>query len=201
MGKGDGDKDRGNHSVKPYTVMVMRHAGSHLIKPLMRRLTGQALYSPKGDDALIRDPSGKVVVFLRDPRDRAVSGYRYKAGRRGQDVSDVGLARFLSRKPKGGITPIEFMQAWGQRWNNYPGAMVMRFEDLVRDAAERKAQVDRLAGYVGCGDPADAIAYAFETSRTFTGRYSSWPEWFGPLATKAWHDGGGARAVKAMGYK
>lgn len=189
-------------SKKPITVMVMRHGGSHLIKPIVRYLTGLPIYSPKGQNALTAIPSGKLVVFPRDPRSRAISGYRYKLKRRRKATpSDAGLARYLSAPPSGGIGVVQFMREWAERWMYWPGAMMVRFEDLVFDPASRHREVVRLGRFLSSErDASEAISYAFETSHTFTGKYSTWDEWAGPLSREAWEREGGDDVVRMMGY-
>lgn len=188
-------------TAKPYTLACLRHSGTHLIQPIMRRLTDRAIYAPKGNDAIVCTPSKKVVVFLRDPRNTIISHARYKSGISDPGKMDRRIAKLITRRRAGSETPIEHMTKWANRWTTWRGALVVRFEDLV-DPARTLAEIERVRAYLdNLGDAEDARAYAMGTSVTYTGRHSKWREWFGPEATKAWHSQGGPALVRAMGYQ
>lgn len=186
---------------KPYTLACLRHSGTHLIQPIMRRLTDKPIYAPKGNDALVCKPSQKVVVFLRDPRNTIVSHTRYKSSIREPAKLDRRIAKLITRRRPGEDTPIEHMTKWAKRWVKWKGALVVRFEVLTNPEFSL-SEVERISAYLdGLGDPEDARAYAMGTSVTYTGRHSRWREWFGPEATKAWNENGGPALVRAMGYR
>lgn len=187
---------------KPYTLACLRHSGTHLIQPIMRRLTNKAVYAPKGDDALRCIPSAKVVVFLRDPRNIIVAHARYKTSLREPSAKfDRRLAKLLTRRRLNSDLPIEHMTKWANRWYDWPGALVVRFSDLT-DPAKTLSEIERVRAYLdNLGDAEDARAYAMGTSVTYTGRHSKWREWFGPESTKAWNANGGPALVRAMGYR
>ncbi len=198
---------------KPITVAALRHGGTHLITPIIRKLTGKTVYSPKGEAALHCIASPIVVVFYRDPRNRVISNLRYKMG----DVTigmapaarDQALADFLlKRKQPGSLLPIEYMIQWDQRWSKEPTGrqqMHSRFETIVAPEAtlgeiRRIASLLTAAGLELEATPEEAQTYALGTSGTFTGRHSNYREWFGPLACAAWKREFGPALTKRMGY-
>ena len=185
-------------STKPTTLIALRHGGTHLIQPIIRHLTDRPVYVPKGELALSCIPSPKLVVFLRDPRNRLVSMFRYKRPKAVPADSDEALARMLA-SPKKGETPVRFMLRWARRWASDPAALIMRFEDL---ASERGlAEATRLREYLAAENSAEsAYEYAFGKSGTFTGRHSRWREWFGPQTSRAWLEHGGPELQSLMGY-
>jgi hypothetical protein len=201
---------------KPYTLIALRHSGTHLIQPIIRSLTGKTCYVPKGQNALDCPAAAKTVVWLRDPRNTLVSQYRYK---RGKDApkDDASFAAALMRA-KNGTRPIAYLLQWAERWGAASSCYVARFEDFVSaDALGRIVRVSALAEYL-LGPPihgsrvesessvgrevavGQAIAYAFGTSGTYTGRHSQWEEWFGPRTREVWEKEGGAKLLQAMGY-
>lgn len=183
-------------SLKPYTLIALRHSGTHLIQPIMRSLTDKPVSAPKGESALAFIPSAKCIVFLRDPRNIVVSHMRYKNAGIDTAKADKRLLRLLT-KHHGGDGPIEHMTKWAKRWMACEGALVVRFETLI---AERQSEVTRIRDYLGVGDVDAAITYAFGTSVTYTGRHSQWREWFGPQSLEAWKTNGGPDLVRLMGY-
>lgn len=195
---------------KPFTLIAPRHSGTHLIQPLMRHLTGRTVYVPKGDDAIKCVPSPKCVVWLRDPRNIVIARYRFKYGRDLDPAKhDSGLAAMLRQK-KNGETPLAYMLRWARRWKfDRAVGHVARFEEYTAtDDLGRIVRVSALDQYLRPdsvsnreGDVSKAIAYAFGTSGTFTGRHSRWVEWFGPLTMEAWADGRGDHLCELMGYQ
>lgn len=186
-------------STKPTTLIAMRHGGTHLIQPLIRVLTDKPVYVPKGENALTCVPSNKLVIFLRDPRNRAISHFRYKNSKAkpgGEDI-DERLAKMLSSS-KGGGNPVEFMLRWAGRWANEQSGYTMRFEQLLDDP---HGQTTSLRDYLDApGSVDEAIRYTIGKSGTYSGRHSRWREWFGPLSRQVWKERGGDRLVKLMGY-
>lgn len=192
-------------STKPTTLLAMRHGGTHLIQPIIRHLTGKPVAAPKGPMALEFEPGPRLVVFLRDPRNRLISNFRFKAGggagaKAAKSGSDEDIAAFMLRA-KHGRTPVAFMQAWADRWVKWPGALIVRFEDLVvRDQGITEAW--RIKAHLDApGDPTAAYEYSFGQSGTWTGKHSDWREWFGPKSRAAWEDQGGAKLLTTMGYR
>ena len=200
---------------KPITVAALRHGGTHLITPIIRRLTGKTVYSPKGDAALHCIPSPIVVVFLRDPCNRVVLNLRYKM--EGLWVAwdkshrDAHLFDFLSKRKKpGALTPIEYMIQWEQRWRSDTDReskfIHTRFETLVDEAASL-GEVTRIASLLTAAGldleatPSEARAYSIGQSGTYTGSHSQFRDWFGPKSAAYWRREFGHELTKRMGYK
>ena len=185
-------------STKPTTLIALRHGGTHLIQPIIRHLTDKPVHVPKGRDALECVPSPKLVIFLRDPRNRMVSMLRYKQPKMVPAVADEALAAMIA-KPKKGVLPVEFMLQWAARWASHETGLIVRFEQLM-DAPLH--EVEKLRAYLDApGSAQAAVDYTLGKSGTFTGRHSRWREWFGPLSTKAWYEAGGDTLVPLMGYE
>lgn len=201
---------------KPYTVAAMRHGGTHLITPIVRKFTDRPVYSPKGAASLNCIPSDVVIVFLRDPRNRAVSNLRYKLGPPSKDMTreerDAALWTFLqSRKGDAAMTIIDFMQRWAQKWRaprlgvNVKHATVVRFEDLA--GANSLAEITRIGQFLAqagaklVSSATEARDYALGKSGTWTGSHSNYREWFGPRATDYWRRNFGPDCTRAMGYQ
>lgn len=184
-------------STKPISVMVMRHAGAHLILPMVKSMTGKAIYRTKGPESLICEPSGKVIIFMRNPRNRLISFFRWK---RGQLPTDAELAEFMT-KPKrdGEYSPLEFATAWAKRWRHRKGALHVRFEDLA-DAVNGPTEIARMAGFLGVDADPNAVFASFVGKGTFTGRHSDWRTCFGPKSDRAYRRHGGAELDRLMGY-
>lgn len=185
------------------TVALLRHGGSHLIRPIIARL-GLRIVEPGNFGASMDEARGPVIVFLRDPRDRMVATWRWwrekprKAASmaQGGDSADAQIAWLLGA---GGFLPE--MLRWAHIWCRWPGALTVRFEDMRADGC---AEVARIAGHLGL--PADAerdvaiFAEVYGRSRTYTGSHSDWRASFGPAATASWGAHGGAELLELMGY-
>ncbi len=184
-------------STKPTTLIALRHGGTHLIQPIIRHLTDKPVYVPKGRDALVCVPSPKLVIFLRDPRNRMVSMFRYKRPKAIAAESDEALAQLLD-STKHGVNPIEFLIQWAGQWAAHPTGLIVRFEQLME---ARLSQTERIKEYLDApGDAQAAVDYTFGKSGTWTGRHSRWEEWFGPLSREVWQKRGGHLIVGLMGY-
>lgn len=181
---------------KPYTVIALRHGGTHLINPTVRYLTGGTVYCPKGEDALTCIPGRVVIVFLRDPRNWLISFYKWKGGQFGDDKA---LARFMLARRKDD-SPLNYVVRWAERWVGWPGAFVSHFERLMPPDGARETA--RIAQFLGSTKDPDAIyASVFGKSGTFTGKPSDWRQWFGPESHRAFENGGGPALLKRMGYE
>lgn len=189
---------------KPFTVAAMRHSGTHLITPLVRYLTGRAVYSPKGDVSLECQPGEIVVLWLRDPRNWLVSAFKFKRIGRGQrmvpaspETYDAALADFMPPY-------IDFARRWADRWVHWPGALTCRFELFTNGRAGSVQQVERLQGFLGAtafgADPAEVYERVFAKSGTYTGAHSHWPQWFGERSASTFHRLGGPELSVQMGY-
>lgn len=184
---------------KPYTVIALRHGGTHLINPTVRFLTGKTVYSPKGENALTCVPGPIVIVFLRDPRNWLVSSYKWKHGRNAAEKNDAALAEFMTARRKG-MSPIAFVKAWAARWVCWPGALTVRFEDLLPPKGE--SETARIAAFLNAPrDPVEVHGEVYGKSGTYTGQPSDWREWFGKRTAKAWETNGGAELLARMGYE
>lgn len=184
-------------TTKPQTVMVLRHSGTHLILPIVKRLTGKPVYRPKGQDCLTCVPNGPVVVFVRNPRNWIVSSYRWK---RGSDLSDARLANFMTRVKDGAeMNALQFAHAWAKRWMVHPGAMQMRMEDL-KDREKGIAILESLRGFLKAGGNPAEVYDSVYGGGTYTGRHSNWKEWFGPLSRATWRANRGREIEELMGY-
>lgn len=200
---------------KPFTVAAMRHGGTHLITPIVRKFTNRPVYSPKGIASLNCIPSDIVIVFTRDPRNRVVSNLRYKLGEAAKSLDtagrDAALAEFLaSRKGEESFTVIDFMQRWAQKWrkpnlgSSVRWAMSVRFEDLAGENS--LAEVARVGDFLARAGakllvtPTQARDYALGKSGTWTGAHSNYREWFGPKSIDYWRRNFGTHCTVAMGY-
>lgn len=179
------------------TVALMRHGGSHLIRPIVAKM-GFDIREPGNFDFPIDEAEGPVVVFLRDPRDRMAASLRWwmergKGDRYGES-SDEQLAGMLT---EGGF--IADMTRWAGIWCKWPGSLTVRFEDLRSDGVY---QVSRIARHLGVDCDAAAIFNeVYGKGRTYTGRHSNWVEHFGPLSIAAWSTHGGPDLLETMGYE
>lgn len=186
------------------TVALMRHGGSHLIRPIVAEL-GFDIIEPGNFGAPIGEARGKVIVWLRDPRDRMVSTMRWwrnkprklNALTAAGDSDDEQLAWLLG---EGGFLPE--MLRWSRIWCARPlgteNALAVRFEDMRQWPI---VEIDAIARHLGVACDAVAIRdLTLERGRTFTGRYSDWRQSFGPLATAVWSAQGGAELLEIMGY-
>lgn len=188
-------------STKPVTLIALRHGGTHLIQPLIRELTQKSVHVPKGQNAIDCRPGKKLVIFLRDPRNRLVSQLRYKNRRMEPgELADDRLASLMVRE-KFGTTTMEYMHVWAAKWAQYQGGhLQMRFEDLMSDPLYAAECMAIYLDVPGGENATKAVEYTIGKSGTFTGRHSKWTEWFGPKATKAWRRTDGPRLLELMGY-
>lgn len=187
------------------TVALLRHGGSHLIRPIVARL-GFDIIEPGKHGAAIDQAEGPVIVFLRDPRDRMVATWRWWLRQPGKSdrlarvsaVPDEQLAWLLAEADGGFVAE---MLRWAEIWCAWPNALTVRFEEL-RETGTR--EIARIAAHLGKPEDyqRDAAIWdaVFEKGRTFTGRYSDWREMFGPKSTAAWEEHGGPRLLELMGY-
>lgn len=197
------------------TVALMRHGGSHLIRPIVSRLGASRIIEPGNFGHPVDRAKGPVIVFLRDPRDRMVSTYRWwlTKPRKAEQLEDAGstpdeqIAWLLSvggdkvnriGNPLPGKRFVEEMLTWAMIWCPYRGSLIVRFEDLRTSGAR---EIDRIADHlhVKC-DTQAVFDEVYGRGRTYTGRHSDWREYFGPAATAAWNRHHGPRLLEIMGY-
>lgn len=185
------------------TVALMRHGGSHLIRPIVAKL-GFEIIEPGNFGAPLDQAQGRVIVFLRDPRDRMVATHRWwlhkprKAASMaaGGESADAQIAWLLT---EGQFLPE--MLRWARIWCTCPEALTVRFEDLRERGTN---EITRLAAYLGLPANAERDAAIFTQvyghGRTYTGRHSDWRDIFGPKATQVWALHGGPDLLWMMGY-
>lgn len=188
------------------TVALMRHGGSHLIRPIVSRL-GFEIIEPGNFGAPLDQAQGPVIVFLRDPRDRMVATRRSPGGWLHKPRKSEQLMRVASDEDgqlawmiddAGFMTE---MLRWARIWCRWPGALIVRFENVRSDGC---AEVSRIMAHLGLSENRDRavalFAETYGTGRTYSGRHSDWRESFGPLARAAWERTGGAELLELMGY-
>lgn len=184
------------------TVALMRHGGSHLIRPIVAEM-GFDIVEP-GKTGPIDKAVGPVVVFLREPRNRMVATlrWRYQKPKYVKSLSLVGtekddhMAYLL-----GEYGFLAEMLVWARIWCAWPNAITVRFEDF---ADKGVFEIGRIARHLGVKDDAkrNAELYAlyYGHARTYTGAHSVWREWFGPKSEVVWERGGGPELLTLMGY-
>jgi len=91
------------------------------------------------------DPSYKRVIYLvRDPRDVVISQYHYQLKRR--HIADgYPIDRYVSRFIAGDVCPYgswaEHVGSWAAARHSHPGFLLVRYEDLLAQGAERLAGI------------------------------------------------------------
>lgn len=185
------------------TVALLRHGGSHLIRPIVAGLGCEEIVEP-GKNAPLDRAQGPVIAFVRDPRDRMAATLRWWRGKPGKAArlpagDDEALAWLLVQAEDGGF--LAAMLEWARIWCFWPGALRVSFEDM---RAQGPAEVGRIAAHLGLpADPArDGRLFGehYAAGKTYTGRHSDWRQTFGPLANAAWAAHGGAELLEIMGY-
>lgn len=191
--------------------MVMRHGGAHLIKPFVKMTTLRGSFGTKGMTSLEAEPQGRLLVFIRDPRNRIVSTYRWTKQHNGKKISkltraagedsdDARIAALMTRRDEDGLSLMQFMHVWAERWCWWPGALVVTFEGFA-DPGSGPNEAKRIARFLGADENHALDVYSKHIGHgTFTGRHSQWKEWFGPRAKKAWKENNGKLLLGTMGY-
>lgn len=185
----------------------MRHGGTHLVKPVLSKLVGK-WQGGKWRTALEREALGPTVVVTRDPRNRAVSAFRWKnKGRTRQPgivETDKALAKYLTAvKDNTGTTIMEFMHAWADRWMGLDGVHYSRFEDFISGEKYVIRAINKIANHAGIETtPAEIKHWYYSVYKGvgFSGQHSNYRQWFGPRTTEAWIAAGGEELVRKMGY-
>lgn len=193
--------------VRVATVALMRHGGSHLIRPIVSGM-GFELVEPGNFNAPIDKAFGPVVFFPRDPRDRVVSLLRFNlrfkpakrliAAKKGT-ANDTMLAVTLNSEPF-----IAEMLRWAKIWAVWPGALRLNYEELAASSTALGA-VAKISAFLGLSKDADRdqrlLASVFEKSHTFSGEHSHWQDWFGRQSLEIWQRDGGPELVQILGYQ
>lgn len=183
------------------TVALMRHGGSHLIRPIVANL-GFDIIEPGNFGAPLDQAVGPVIVFLRDPRDRIGATLRWWRGKprkaavlsNGGETNDEQLLYLLQQQ---GF--LDEMIRWAKIWCHWEGSYVARFETM------RYQVVGSIARHLGLprdvGRDRRIFDLAYLKGRTYTGEHTKWREYFGPLSMEYWDKNGGPDLLNMMGYK
>jgi hypothetical protein len=194
-----------NPSLKRRTLIVRRHSGTHLIKPMLKYLVG-GIYSPKhnndGDTVVV----GKVVVVVRDPRNQIISAVRYKnrtpmkAGAMDSIIADA------MKTPKwDGLDPMVVqLNKWAKTWLDCQDHYKIRFEDLCDTEDLAMKTLEGAFDFWGVKVDRDALVASYREhykhGPTYTGDHSKWRRYFGPRAKKMWKSLDGDLLAKRYGY-
>lgn len=116
---------------------------------------------PKDDlDIAMAPEATRRVLLIRDPRDTVVSGY-YQAARRLQIFSG-SMSDFI-RDPRHGIDKIiNFNLVWMQFLYNDPNAMILAYEDLVRNT---EVELKRVSTFMGHDLPMEMVRRLVSNNR------------------------------------
>lgn len=185
------------------TVALMRHGGSHLIRPMVSEL-GFDIVEPGNFGAPLDISVGPVIVWLRDPRDRMVATMRWWRGKPRKctilaeqgDSDDEHILCLLNDQ---GF--LDEMLRWAKIWCNWPRALTLKFEDaklhgpfMVKSIAEH-LELER-----NTARDLEVFNNSYRKGRTYTGRHSNWRDSFGPLSTRFWNKNGGVELLELMRY-
>lgn len=189
------------------TVALLRHGGSHLIRPIVAGL-GFEIVEPGRKGVPLDHAEGPAIVFLRDPRDRMAATYRWWSTRAGKSArlmaagtdTDSRMAWLLMNGGTPGFLPE--MLRWARVWCKKPEACRVHFEQLRQNGPAEVARIARHLGLPPCNArDEDLFAEVYGHGRTYTGRHSDWREWFGPKSNAVWTANGGPDLMHLMGYE
>jgi hypothetical protein len=184
------------------TVALMRHGGSHLIRPIVAGL-GFEIVEPGNFGTPLDEAVGPIIVFLRDPRNRMVATLRWWRSKPRKaalfetgDVSDDAQIRYLLDNQ--GF--LEEMLQWARVWCKWTerNPLHVYFESF--DYKSIKAIADHLN--LLRDDERDQRLFntIYKHGRTYTGSHSNWTDSFGPLSIDFWNQNGGGELLQLMGY-
>lgn len=190
--------DKATRHLHPHvTIFCLRHGGTHLIKPLVKRLANLPMVDVGKRDMSDHVPIGPVVVAFRDPRNVMVAMRKWELRRAGKSIvpdrsHDKAISRLIGNH-------MEFMTKGVNAWVDRP-AIRTTFEALTGLFGDHEA--NRIGCELGCahGAGADALTVVWGTGHTYTGEFSDHRKWFGPLSIAAWDHNGGAALLAKMGY-
>lgn len=184
------------------TIALMRHGGSHLIRPIVANL-GFDIIEPGNFHAPLDQAVGPTIVFLRDPRNRMAATLRWwRTKPRKNDLltsngntNDEQLVYLLRNQ-----NFLNEMLQWANIWCNWsPPHLIVRFESM------NVGRVKVIAKHLGLSDDKERDERVFnevyEKGRTYTGNRSNWRDYFGPLSTQYWENNGGRDLMNLMGYR
>lgn len=185
------------------TVALMRHGGSHLIRPIVANL-GFDIIEPGNFGAPLDKSVGPVIVFLRDPRDRMASTLRWwlekprKASLFPSNDSTSKDGQMLFLLDDQGFL-VEMLE-WANIWCNWSETIPYRvhFETISYKI------VGGIANHLRLPQNPDRdkkiFSDVYQHSRTYTGNHSKWREYFGPMSLEFWNKNGGEDLLGMMGY-
>ncbi|MBS1232425.1 MAG: hypothetical protein H6R42_79 [Nitrospirae bacterium] len=75
----------------------------------------------------------KIILLSRDPRDIVVSLYYQKTKRSKKKIA-CDMKEFIKHKRYGIRTVVNVMNIWHRRLNKHPQCLLIRYEDMKRDA-------------------------------------------------------------------
>ena len=162
------------------TIALMRHGGSHLIRPIIAKL-GFDIIEPGNFGAPLDKSMGPVIVFLRDPRNRMVATLRWWRGkpRKASVLSNVGITddeQLLYLLRQQGF--LEEMLRWAKIWCSWGDALYVHFEGMS------VSKVESISNHLGLppDKERDKSIYneVYGHGRTYTGNHSDWRGSFGP---------------------
>lgn len=184
------------------TIALLRHGGSHLIRPIVANL-GFDIIEPGNFGAPLGQAVGPVIVFLRDPRDRMASTLRWwldkprKASLFPSTVAtkDEQILFLLDDQAF-----LSEMLVWADIWCNWSKSMPYR----VRFETISPRVVGGIANHLGLPQNPDRDEKIFSCvyghGRTYTGSHSKWREYFGSMSLEFWNNNGGKDLLGMMGY-
>lgn len=185
------------------TVALLRHGGSHLIRPIVSKL-GAEIIEPGNFGAPLDQAHGPVIVFLRDPRDRMAATHRWWS-QKPRKARLMGLAGNSTDEQIAWLLDdagfLGEMLRWARIWCYWPQALKVRFEDIAGCGTE---EIRRIASHLGLVRDYQRDAEIYDAvwlkGRTYTGKHSDWREYFGPQSNEVWKTNGGPELLELMGY-
>lgn len=206
----------------PATVACLRHAGTHLIRPIVFDLGFrivepgyQAVNYETGEEfiAPIDKAEGPVILFPRDPRNRIVALCRWKLEHSAATRSIVTRNGTATTKDAMVVATMESepflanMLEWAQIWcvDRAADSLRVTFEDLSKSEHSARALVGKMADHLGLSPDGARdrriVAAHFRQSPTYTGDLSRYKDWFGPESWHTWESQGGPQLMHLMGYE
>jgi hypothetical protein len=196
-------------------IAAIRHGGTHLINPLVKKLGGRGCSADKQIGLLV--PQNKLIVFTRDSRNTITSAFRWKLRQCGRpDIPmpeyDEEIAKRLgtrNRKKKNKYMPdhatstgIETRMAYWKHYLSFENKLLVRFERITSDDNKtRKRTLLSIKDYLeSTEDPEAVLATFYKNSFTYSGRFTDWREWWGPKAIESFHHNKGNELLKVLGY-
>ncbi len=133
--------------------------------------------------------SGPHVFIKRDPRNVVVSWLRFTGKPVTQGMFISALGDFYQERTL--VDSFSRYEGWLDDW----GTLVTSFEAL-----QSKAELVRIAEYIGVPYLEDAYPALPGGTFSWTGKHSDYRDVWTPLVQKAWKDVGGDALMKRWGY-